>query len=61
MKKQIIITEENGQITIKKFKSDDKGKFKEVEEFDDRMESHRLIRTAIHQDKRNMIEKKKKR
>jgi len=60
MKKQIIITEEDGQIEIKKFTSDSKGKFKEVEGFDDIMEMHQIVHRAVSQDKRNMIEKKKK-
>ena len=59
MKKQIIITEEDGQITIKKFKSDDKGKFKEVEECDNMMELHQIVYRAVYQDKRNLINRKK--
>jgi len=59
MKKQIVITEEDGQIEIKKFTSDSKGKFEEVEEFDDMMELHRIVHRAVYQDKRNMIKRKK--
>lgn len=59
MKKQIIITEENGVIEVKKFISDSKGKFQEIKDFDDPIESDRIFRMGIRQNKIDFISKKK--
>lgn len=58
MKKQIIITEEDGEIKIEKFLSDSKGKLNKVDQFEDIMEMHWIIHRAVHQDKREIIDKK---
>ena len=60
MKKRIIITETDDMVEIDKFLIDSNGDIHKTDDIDDQINLHYLFHMAIHQDKRNMINKKKK-